>query len=423
MQRQCHVFVLLLLGALSLLLAGCGGGGVTPAPRGDTGRLAIAITWPERSRLVPVLTESIQLALNHAVAGTLTRTAERPEAGGTSTVTFEDIPVGDVTLTATAYPFANAAGTALAVGQVSGTVYYNQTTTLSVTMQSSIASVSVTPEAGDATVLIGETNALIATAQNAANAMVLVNAASGFHWTSSNPTIASVDDAGLVTGKAEGTVTITAMERESGKSGSLTLTVVQPTGAIAVNINNPAVTVAITPANATVEPNGTASFSATVANAQNTAVVWSVVEAGGGSVTQQGVYTAPETPGTYHVKAVSIANPGKSATATITVESAISAPAYINVFANAPYSFYVEWSGPESGWDGVIGMELQRRRDGEATWTSVFNSTGDINYHATSWIDTTIEPDVTYYYRVRALGEDGKVSGWSSESPPAYYGI
>ena len=60
-------------------------------------------------------------------------------------------------------------------------------------------------------------------------------------------------------------------------------------------------------------------FSATVQHASDTAVTWSVVETGGGSITQAGVYTAPATPGTYSVKATARANASASATAPVPV--------------------------------------------------------------------------------------------------------
>jgi len=60
-------------------------------------------------------------------------------------------------------------------------------------------------------------------------------------------------------------------------------------------------------------------FTVTVQNAPTSGVTWSVVEPGGGTITPDGVYTAPLTPGTYTVKAVSQADPGASGTAPVTV--------------------------------------------------------------------------------------------------------
>lgn len=49
-------------------------------------------------------------------------------------------------------------------------------------------------------------------------------------------------------------------------------------------------------------------------------VLWRVVEPGGGTLTPAGVYTAPATPGTYHVHAMRDDYPNLSAVATVTVK-------------------------------------------------------------------------------------------------------
>ena len=83
----------------------------------------------------------------------------------------------------------------------------------------------------------------------------------------------------------------------------------------------PGVSVSVSPQTATLQPGGTRQFTATVSGTTNTAVTWSVVEgASGGTVTQGGLYTAPQSPGTYHVKATSQADQTKSGTASVTVQ-------------------------------------------------------------------------------------------------------
>jgi len=59
----------------------------------------------------------------------------------------------------------------------------------------------------------------------------------------------------------------------------------------------------------------TRQFTATVANSTQ-GVTWSAT---GGSVDQNGLYTAPQTPGTHTVTARSVEDPTKSASATVTV--------------------------------------------------------------------------------------------------------
>jgi 3-polyprenyl-4-hydroxybenzoate decarboxylase len=80
--------------------------------------------------------------------------------------------------------------------------------------------------------------------------------------------------------------------------------------------------VAVAPATVTLQTNTTQQFTATVTGNPNTAVTWSVVEGGGGSVDANGLYTAPGASGTYHVRAASVVDPAKFADATITVQSA-----------------------------------------------------------------------------------------------------
>ena len=81
----------------------------------------------------------------------------------------------------------------------------------------------------------------------------------------------------------------------------------------------PAVSIVVTPATSTLDQLESATLAATVHNATNTTVSWSVQEANGGSVTGAGVYTAPGSAGTFHVVATSAADTSKTATCTITV--------------------------------------------------------------------------------------------------------
>src|SRR6202030_4398463 len=61
-------------------------------------------------------------------------------------------------------------------------------------------------------------------------------------------------------------------------------------------------------------PGGTRVFTPT------TAVTWTLAEgAAGGTITNSGRYSAPATLGTYHVVATSLADPSKTATATVQV--------------------------------------------------------------------------------------------------------
>ena len=92
------------------------------------------------------------------------------------------------------------------------------------------------------------------------------------------------------------------------------------------------VAVTIAPTEARVAADGTQDFAATVKGTGDIDVTWSVAEgsaggtlvnrgaqAEGGSVATMAIYSAPKTPGTYHVVATSKADPAKSAAAEVTV--------------------------------------------------------------------------------------------------------
>jgi chitinase len=93
------------------------------------------------------------------------------------------------------------------------------------------------------------------------------------------------------------------------------------------------VAVTIYPATAKVVAGKSADFAATVTGAPNSDVTWKVDEGddGGhvqarpgayakeGAISLYSTYTAPKTPGTYHLLATSTADTSKSATAEVTV--------------------------------------------------------------------------------------------------------
>jgi hypothetical protein len=54
-------------------------------------------------------------------------------------------------------------------------------------------------------------------------------------------------------------------------------------------------------------------------------VTWAVAESGGGTVISTGLYTAPLTAGTYHVRAKSVADATKTAEAAVTVTTPAAA--------------------------------------------------------------------------------------------------
>ncbi len=79
------------------------------------------------------------------------------------------------------------------------------------------------------------------------------------------------------------------------------------------------VSVALSGASGPMQPGASRAFRATVKGAADQSVYWSVKGPDGGSITPEGVYTAPATPGTYAVTATSRADVRASASVRVTV--------------------------------------------------------------------------------------------------------
>lgn len=126
-------------------------------------------------------------------------------------------------------------------------------------------------------------------------------------------------------------------------------------------IPNPVTTVGavcISPAAAAMNTNSTIAFTAPVIGANDQRVTWSVVEDNGGSITTSGVYTAPSTVGTYHVKATSIVDATKNATAAIEVRVGN----YVYMIATAPGEYAVK----AGNFSNIGGVEVTISYDSSA---------------------------------------------------------
>ncbi len=76
----------------------------------------------------------------------------------------------------------------------------------------------------------------------------------------------------------------------------------------------------IEPATASLAPGGSRTFAARMRGLPRATVTWTVEEPGGGTISPEGLYTAPGQGGTYHITATSTVDPAVSATATVRVE-------------------------------------------------------------------------------------------------------
>src|SRR5215469_5062988 len=96
------------------------------------------------------------------------------------------------------------------------------------------------------------------------------------------------------------------------------------------------VSVSISPTSASLAPNATQQFTATVSGSSNSSVTWSVDGVVGGNsaigtISTSGLYTAPAATGSHIVKATSVADSTKGASASVTVTSGPPPPPSGNV--------------------------------------------------------------------------------------------
>ncbi|MFJ6024329.1 glycosyl hydrolase family 18 protein [Brevundimonas sp. NPDC092305] len=100
------------------------------------------------------------------------------------------------------------------------------------------------------------------------------------------------------------------------------------------------VAVSVTPASISLTATSGRQFSCVVTGSTQTGCTWSVIEAGGGLITTAGLYTAPGTPGVYHVQARSVADPARTATAEVTVTAAPAAKPWVTGYY---VGYYWDW--------------------------------------------------------------------------------
>lgn len=203
----------------------------------------------------------------------------------------------------------------------------------SLTLTPAHATVSVSVSPSTASVRAGAgSQVFLATVENASDTAVSwqVNGVVG-----GNATVGTISTGGVyqapATVPAQPTVSVMAVSVEDPtRSASASVTVTADT-------TPPPVSVSITPAAVSLQVGtGTQTFAAAVSNATNMAVTWKVNGVTGGNatvgtITSAGQYSAPAAvpnPAAVTVSAVSVADPTKSAAATVTLTAA---PAAVSV--------------------------------------------------------------------------------------------
>ena len=345
---------------------------------------------------------SIQLAASVKDGRAVTWSIEEGAAGGSiSNTGLYTAPATPGTYTVDATP-VDAAGsnspTTLVISSTgSGSASTNSNGKSKITVKPKI-SVSVSPTA--ASLSTGSSITLTATVSNTTNKAVTWSVLEGSG-------AGTVTAAGTYTApSAAGTYHVAATSvADTTASATSTFTVAAPPPP------PPSIAVSVTPASAAVTTGGAISFAATVTNSTNQAVTWSVQEgSAGGTISTTGAYTAPPTPGTYHVLATSVAAPSASSTATVAVSappiSVAINPTNATLIAGGSLTFAatvsnasnqgVSWSVQEGSAGGTItsaGIYTAPATGG--TYHVVATSQVDPTKYAIATVAVTLPPTVT----------------------------
>jgi hypothetical protein len=298
----------------SLIFTGCGGGGgggggpIVPATS-----VKADIHWPARTRALeaPPSALSVVIILDNASpdGSDFTWVIDRGNdiTDHTSSYTSPNAAkIGPADLTVRFYAQSGGNGAVVATGGGTVTINADGSGIGTVTINNVISAVTV--PAGQ-TISLGEVKDLNFSATESGGAIIAVTPGSVAWAVTGGADKLRINPNGMAEGLVPGTATVTATI-DGKTSAPQTVTVVS--GA----------TITISPTEAALAFGATRQFTATVSGVTDTGVTWSVQEgATGGTVDQNGLYTAPATPGAYHVVATSTFDPSRSATATVAVSA------------------------------------------------------------------------------------------------------
>ncbi|HUX67813.1 MAG TPA: hypothetical protein VMV31_10025 [Terriglobales bacterium] len=256
--------------------------------------------------------------------------------------------------------------------------------------------VTVTP--ATASVNVGATQAFLAAVTGTSNTAVTwsVNSVAG-----GSAALGAIDANGNFTAPAAipapATETITATSQaDPTKSGSAQVTIVAP------------VAVTVSPATASLKAGQTQQFTATVTNATNTAVTWSVNGTAGGSaqagtISANGLYTVPATfPGlnTVTIGVASVQDPAATASAVVTLIQPVAVtltPATATVNLGATQQFLATVTGSANT---AVTWTVNTIPGGNATLgtidaTGLFTAPKNLPAPATETVTATSQADAT----------------------------
>ena len=189
-------------------------------------------------------------------------------------------------------------------------------------------------------------------------------------WNSSSPSVASVNDAGLVTAKSVGETTITVRSTDGGKTASSVITVAYPD-----------ITVTLSQTTLTMHPGETKSLTATVTpdNVKDKSVTWSSTNTSVATVSSSGTVSA-KAKGTTTIVATSKADNSKKAECQVTV-------------GNQPTAMSVSSDYVRIGIYGVavlyVSLTPDDIADDSITWTITNSSVASISQPSNDMLTVT----------------------------------
>jgi RHS repeat-associated protein len=209
---------------------------------------------------------------------------------------------------------------------------------------------------GENAIGVAPTSAALYASQSEQLAAIAPCASPLVSWSLDPSAPGTLSTAGLYTApssiEAQQTVNVTAISQANGSTvGSATLTLFPP------------VQVGVTPAAITVSAaRESRQFTATVTNAKNTSVIWSISPNNLGSIDPYGVYTSPNylqpnSSNTVTITATSVVDPTQSASATISLVPLTISPSYYSIFGGYSLQFTsnmpVAWTASEGTIDAT----------------------------------------------------------------------
>jgi Zn-dependent metalloprotease/uncharacterized protein YjdB/fibronectin type 3 domain-containing protein len=222
---------------------------------------------------------------------------------------------------------------------------------------------------------IGETLGLIASMEpiDASNRNVT--------WSSSDNSVATVDNKGIVTPTGKGTTTITVTTEEGGYTASCSVTVTKPVKEVILDKTTAGLKVGeSTNLTATVSPTDASNIEISWSSSNNS--IAAVDDTG--RVTATGLGTARIT--------VTAADGGLTANCDIIVFEDPDAPASLQAVSAGYNSIKVSWGAVT----GASGYEIYRATSSSGTYTKVGDSA------TSSCTDTGLNIETNYYYKVKA---------------------